>query len=535
MSIWSNVSRWAGLAVALALLNMSLAFQNLWPTPLIRVTHALSVEAALLVLGLAVARGRFGAPSRRVLRTIAIVWVVLIIGRYADVTAQGLFGRQINLYWDMRLMPDVGRMLTSVASPRLIAAVLGAVVLIPLVLYLIVRRALGHVSHAVNEPRARRAVGVMSCAVLVLFPIQYVEEPYAELPKVAAPVTTTFFHQAGLFVQEATGLGIPPLAPAPSIESNLGRLDGADVLLVFLESYGAVSWDQERFAKGLVPSRARFEASIRETGRQVVSAFVTSPTFGGGSWLAHVNVLSGTEVRDENANVRLMAQTRDTLVTSFARHGYKTVAIMPGLRASWPEGAFYGFDDIYGTERLDYHGPPFGWWDLTDQFAIARMDEQVVAPRGRAPVFVFFPTISTHTPFLPTPPYQPDWDRMLKQRPYDIEDRDEAWGEQPNWEDLGPGYVKSIAYAFDTLGGYLRLRADRDFVVVLVGDHQPPALVTGEGASWDVPVHVIASRPAILEQLRQRGFQPGLVPRHPTLGAMHRLMPFLLDAFDEPE
>ena len=69
---------------------------------------------------------------------------------------------------------------------------------------------------------------------------------------------------------------------------------------------------------------------------------------------------------------------------------------MPGVRAAWPEGAFYGFDEIYDIARLDYQGPSFGWWNITDQFALARMDALEIASRSRQPVFVFFPTISTH-------------------------------------------------------------------------------------------------------------------------------------------
>jgi hypothetical protein len=68
-------------------------------------------------------------------------------------------------------------------------------------------------------------------------------------------------------------------------------------------------------------------------------------------------------------------------------------------------------------------------------------------------------------------------------------------------------------------------------VMVVLGDHQPPALVSGEGASWNVPVHVIASRPAVLEALRGHGFRDGLVPRGPALARMDTLMPILLDAF----
>ena len=135
--------------------------------------------------------------------------------------------------------------------------------------------------------------------------------------------------------------------------------------------------------------------------RRVVSAFVESPTFGGSSWLAHISLLTGVEVRDEDTNAALMAQPRDTLVTTFSRGGYRTVALMPGLRHPWPEGAFYGFDDIYDTRTgSTTAAPPFGWWVVPDQFALARFDVlEMRRRRARAPLFVFFPTISTHAPF----------------------------------------------------------------------------------------------------------------------------------------
>src|SRR2546428_261125 len=272
------------------------------------------------------------------------------------------------------------------------------------------------------------------------------------------------------------------------------RCSGADVFLIFLESYGAVSWQRPEFVEPLAASRTRLDADIRETGRSVVSAFVESTTFGGESWLAHVSLLSGTEVRDQRTSVRLMAQRRDTLVKAFGRHGYRTVAIMPGLLRSWPQGSFFGFEAIYDRARLDYHGPPFGWWDINDQFALARADALEIAPLPRRPAFIFFPTITTHAPFTPTPPYQAEWTRVLTPHPYDAADLNRAWSQQPDWLNLGPGYIHSLVYAYATLGGYLRLRADRDLVVILLGDHQPPALVSGPGASWEVPVHVIASR-----------------------------------------
>jgi hypothetical protein len=458
---------------------------------------------------------------------------VLVLGRYVDVTARSLYGRDINLYWDLRHMPDVGAMLAFVAQPWLLVAIAAGVVLLPLLIYAPLRWAVGCVADATKDPRAQRALTLVAGGVLVLFVIQgmYAEAP--GIPHFAAPVSPVYVRQASQFAFEMSGAGLRSLPTATPLNADLTAVRGADVFLIFIESYGTVSWDRPEFAASLAAGRARLDADIRETGREVVSARVQSPTFGGESWLAHVSLLSGVEVRDEDTNQRLMGQQRDSMVTAFARQGYRTVAVMPGLQHAWPQGEFYGFDETYGTTRLDYQGPPFGWWDITDQFAMGRLDALAIAPEPRAPVFVFFPTISTHTPFTPTPPYQPDWKRALTTTPYDERVLNDAWSQPPDWLNLGPGYTQSLDYVHKWLGGYLHLRRDRDFVMVLIGDHQPPAMVSGEHASWDVPVHVITSHRAVLDQLVKRGFKPGLNPQ-PSVGKMHELMRTLLDAFSSP-
>jgi hypothetical protein len=148
---------------------------------------------------------------------------------------------------------------------------------------------------------------------------------------------------------------------------------------------------------------------------------------------------------------------------------------------------------------------------------------------------VFYPTISTHFPFIPTPPYQPEWARIFDKRPYDADPIVRAYAQQPDWIHFGPGYVEAVSYTYETLSGYLRKQANRDLVLVVLGDHQPAAAVTGEGASWSVPVHVITSRRDILDALSSRGFLDGLTPGRPSLGRMNELQPALLDAFSRTE
>ena len=43
--------------------------------------------------------------------------------------------------------------------------------------------------------------------------------------------------------------------------------------------------------------------------------------------------------------------------------------------------------------------------------------------------------------------------------------------------------------------------------MILLGDHEPAAAVSGEKAPWDVPVHIVASRREILDRLRARARQ----------------------------
>src|SRR5665213_1193203 len=226
-----------------------------------------------------------------------------------------------------------------------------------------------------------------------------------------------------------------------------------------------------------------------------------------------------------------MAQKRPTLGSVFKREGYRTAAGMPGLRESWPEGAFYGFDRIYGANGLDYHGPGFGWWRIPDQFSLAALDSRELQTYPRKPLFVFFPTVSTHIPFEPVPPLQPDWRRMLSSQPFDTEPLERSLTQTPEWNDMGKSYVSSVQYFFDTVASYLRARPHDKFVLIILGDHQPAANVSGEGAPWDVPVHVIASEPQILRSLQASGFRPGLAPTRPDAGNMNQLNQWLLAAF----
>lgn len=530
------------LAVALLVLDIALTFQNIWPTPGVKWTGGLSVElgACLLLFGaLAAWRGRV---PRWLVALVAAFSVLLVLGRYAVVTAPALFGRDVNLYWDLRHVPNVIAMLARPASWPLTVAALLAIIAIPGVIFLILRRALREVADVMAERPGRRVLAGLGALLLVLFAAQRLTAPTGEwegwtehrlagILDFPSPVSATYAGQIRTLARQLSGSAAAAIGPSPDLQASLDAVQGADVIVFFVESYGAVAYDRPSMRDELRGARAILADQIAASGRQVVSAFVTSPTFGGGSWLAHISLLSGIDVKDEDTNQILLTQQRETVVSSFKRRGYKTVAVMPGIQTSWPEGNFYKFDQMYGEIQLAYPGPQFGWWAVPDQYSIARMDANELEKADRRPVFVFMPGVTTHTPFSPTAPYQPDWQRILTNDPYPHDQAIAALSVEPDWLDLGPSYTRALEYVYASIGGYLRHRRDRDLVLVVIGDHQPPAMVSGQGASWDVPVHIIASRPDLLARLQRSGFVAGLEPPRAPISRMHTLATTLLDAF----
>lgn len=542
MAILRTASRWLTLLAALLLLNAALTFHNVWPTLAIRLASPLpevSAEFAVIVLLLAGWALWRGAPAARLPAVLAGAWLLFTLARYAEVTAPALYGRPVNLYWDLRHVGGVLAMMATAAGTWVTLATVAAATLALVCAFVVFRLAWGRLGAALARRGERTALTGLAAAVTLAWLAGLAgAAPAPSTLRFSIPVTASYGRQLRLVAHAVvdgsmataraasagtTGRTASPDSPAPSLRA----LGGDDVVLVFLESYGAITYSQPRLVARLAASRLRLAQAIERTGRGVVTAQVTAPTFGGNSWLSHLTLLSGAEVADPDAYARDMQGAPHTLVQDFARRGYRTVALMPGLRQAWPEGAFYDFDSIVGAAALEYRGPEFGWWRIPDQYALARLDAM---PRDARPRFVFFTTISSHAPFRPTPPYQPDWSRLQGSTPFDA-DADAALAVQPEWTNLGPAYGDTIAYAHDWLAGYLERHAADDLTLIVLGDHQPAAAVSGEGASWAVPVHVVSRRAEVLRALQRSGFLPGLQPPAGQVGRMRDLRGQLSAAF----
>jgi hypothetical protein len=524
---------WLALAFALFFLNGALTFHNVWPTPWVSLRDELSIDLAVVVLLLVGWAVAVRPPGRGAERLVAVLFALFALGRYAEVTSPALYGRPVNLYWDAQHLPNVGAMMAE-AAPwwLLLAGAVGVVALLAALLAVLgwcFRQVRGGLGAAVP----RLVLGVLSAAIVGHYFVSRVLE-WPSRFRYSVPVSETFVQQARFFLaaRDAAANRTLPIAPLP--RSSFGRLEGDDVLLMFLESYGAVTYDMPSVARIVSPARDDLAHAAEETGLQIVSAFVSAPTFGGGSWLSHASFMSGHEVRDPGDYMVLLTQQRDTLPKLFKDAGYRTIAVMPGMRNAWPEGAFYGFDELYGTWDIDYRGPGFGWWYIPDQFSLATIESIDARGETHAPLFTFFPTINTHIPFVPLPPYQPDWQKVLTDEPYDPAIAALAQAGTPTWDALGGPYAESFVYTFTYLAGYLRERIAADELLVLLGDHQPAASVAGPGARWDVPVHIVTRRKDIAAALTAAGFIDGvaLAPEQRPIATLPELLTLLLAVLD---
>lgn len=524
-----------GWSLALFALNSALTFQNRWPTLGVRWVPELSIELTALLLALVLAAAWRGPLGRKWRNAVLGLFIVLTLGRYLDVTAPALMGRAINLYWDSQHIPAVAALfLDQIAGWRV--ALGGAALLAVLAaLFALLHWAVGTIITALDRVPARRALGLLSLTLLALYSAGRLSPRLPTAAWFALPVTPMLAEQVQMVLAATAFRSDRWLAAQPPLPvSNLGRLRRGDVFVIFFESQGALVFDDPRFATPLAGDFAALEQSLAAAGWLAASARVESSTFGGLSWLAHSSLLAGLRIADQGDYYDLLASNRPTLVSRFAAAGYRSVALMPGLRHAWPEGRFYGFDLILDAARLDYRGPAYGGWVIPDQYSLHRLQRTEVALAHRPPLFVVFPTINSHAPFTPIPPYEPDWSRFDAPSTGPTESGGVELNERLDGAALAAAYLQSVRYNLAVLGGYLRQHAPANALFVVLGDHQPPAIVGGREISWQIPVHVFSRDPELIGTFEAAGFRAGMTPGPTGLGGVEGLGPLLLRVLASP-
>jgi hypothetical protein len=523
----------ARFALAFFVLNAMLTFENLWGTAAVRFGPRLSFDLCMALAGLIawVAWTR-RMPGRKTVWALAVLALLWMLARYADVTAPAVFGRRVNLYWDLPHGLDVLRLAAASTPLWQVLGFAAAAAGIAAALWGLARYCIAQMAHGVQARWLRAGLALLLVPLLISF----VAYPWAGRDTrwfFALPIAPSIWREAvARPVTRLAGGASAVLAPSPSFDADLAALHGADVLLIFAESYGVTGFDRPAQAAALAASREELRSRLATAGLSMVSGRVRSPTFGGASWLAHGALLSGLDTSDPADYDLLLSSHRPTLVSHFATHGWRTVAWMPGIQRPWPEGGFFDFDRIADADGVGYQGPGFGYWRIPDQAAIGLLQVQELSqPSPRSPRFMVFPTLSTHAPFVPLAPLKPAASALRGARAYSTAERDAAVAEPASWRAPQAAYLRSFQYFHAWLGRYLADEAPRSMLTIVIGDHQPYAAVSGPDAPWDVPVHVFSRDAPLIERFRALGFVDGLQPPALSLGGMHELTPWLVNAF----
>lgn len=434
------------------------------------------------------------------LLTLVVVLTALDIG-FTVVVEERFHG-----YYDgMNLLRTVEVVAGRIGWLATIAVLVALAVALALLVVLLVR-SVARLARLVRDHRTGSVrallLGLLAWGLCALIGVQLAGAPVA-----AAPAGTLVTGHARAAVADHRDVQVfgdeiaeDPWRGRPALDG----LQGKDVLVVFVESYGRSALEDPELADRLRPVLRSGTSSLAGEGVHARSAYLTSPLLGAGSWLAHSTLQSGVWVDDDRRYGQLLESDRLTLTRAFGDAGWRTF-VMPSVVRPWTEGrAFYGTDVNHGAKDLHYEGPEIGWGGVPDQYTLDWVGREVLG--GEQPVMAEVDLVSSHDPWEVTPRVLP-WDRIGDGRVYDCMPR--CGAADPD-DDVRTRYAASIAYSLESVVSFLREHPDP--VVVLLGDHQPWAEVTGGGDGYDVPVTILSDDPEVLRRISGWGWSEGLEP-----------------------
>ena len=497
-----NLAAVIGLYIVLSVPN-----RLAWISPAAFVYFPLEI---LLIGLLLLLPGRLGKFTKVVL---ALILVTAILLRVADLISHEVLGRPFDLIFDAHLLADGGNVLSGAMGKSVSLGIGLLLVTLSLALCLLIFVLLGQMQRMLLI-NVRASAAVLSVLLAIWTVLGIFDSPRSgsfTLDQLVLHGRDTLNSIRDIRSFAETVEKETLLARGDS--NLLNGLQGKDVLIVFAESYGRVLLEREPFAGAVSAALASAEETLAAEGVQTRSAFLTSPVVGGLSWLAHASVLSGAWIDSETRFKTLIMSERLTLNQLFHNSGWRTVAAMPGITMAWPEGAYFGYDHIYNAHNFGYKGEPFNWVTMPDQYVMSALQKRELSSQERPPIMAEVALISSHAPWTPIAKLVP-WDQVGDGRIFNSQARagptpEAVWREV---DSIRSHYRQSIEYMLSTMVSYVLKYGDENLVLLLLGDHPPAPMVSGDPDASQVPVHLIARDPQVIDAVSHWQWQPGLLP-----------------------
>ncbi|MFJ8465060.1 sulfatase-like hydrolase/transferase [Streptomyces swartbergensis] len=428
-------------------------------------------------------------------------------------------GRGFNAALDWDLLPDAQAYVEDTLGGGVAtAAAVGAVVLVLLVAALMVAATI-RLADVLSRHRVRATKGALlagtvwvTCAALglTLFGGPIASERGAGALRVHAQRTVQSLQDEVAFAREAKADTFGNTPP----DQLLPDLRGKDVIFTFIESYGRSAIEDPIMAPGVGRTLDTSTETLAKAGFHARSGWLTSATFGGSSWLGHSTTMSGLWIDNQRRYRTVTAGDHLTLTKAFRKTGaWDTVGVMPGVQKGWPEEKWYGLDKLYDAFDLGYRGPKFSWSTMPDQYALEAFQRQVHGKQRDKPLMSFVILTSSHQPWAPLPKMV-GWDEIGDGSVFGAIQKagKQASDVLTDTTKSRQEYGKSIQYSVTSLTQWLERYGTEDTVLVFLGDHQPMARVSGDRASRDVPVSIVAKDPKVLDKVAGWNWTEGLRP-----------------------
>ncbi len=501
--------------VAIALLNAALVLGDFLETRWALVPAQLSLELVALV-GVAALLGWRGTRPRAWALWLGAVALTLIFAlRFVDIVVPWHFGRAFNAVADLRYL-GFGLGLMRDTMPTLeFAMILGGALVALLTVFGLARWVVA-VAWRMGQSRHWAPLGVVAAAAIVAFALVPARYDLGATP-LGFTTAATVAQNAGraLDAWGITGKNLMLIESALAARPRTTRLDGLksrNVLLIFVESYGAITLTDPAFRAELAPSRRSWAENLPRAGYHVVSDVINSPITGGGSWMAHAAMNFGVHVDTQPLFDVLLTTSARAIGQDFRASGFRTVAVQPRMQQPWLQADFFGFDTVIDDTSLTYRGPRFSWETSPDQFVLEQIHARELAVGDGRPRFVMVVLSSTHAPFDRVPPLVEDGSRIGDGALY--ADLPVQVFPPPGGRvfDNRAGYIAAMRYSLDALEKFLTQRLTDDTLVIVLGDHQPPLNVAAATRNKAVPIHVLSRDPQLIAPFRAQGFVDGIEP-----------------------
>ncbi|HSC67019.1 MAG TPA: sulfatase-like hydrolase/transferase [Cellvibrio sp.] len=518
---------------ALAFIGIALVIPN--QLSAISLSALLFFPLEILLVGLLLLLpGRTGLVVRWVMAALLALGLIF---KCADMATFKVFARPFNPVFDIYLFANGMNLLNGAIGKA--GALLVALLLVLLVVAIVGAAfwVLGRVQKLLCGSKIFSVV-VLVCGLVIWLLLFFIGSPKASV-QFYRHLREHFVHMADTLADiESFRHELQQDDALARVDDNLfARLQGKDVLVVFVESYGRTVLDNPEFATHIRPLLNRTTQQLSAQGFSARSGFLTSPTVGGLSWLAHGTAMSGLWIDNQIRYDNLMMSKRPTLNRLFSQAGWRTVAVMPAITMAWPEGDYYGYDHIYHAHNLGYAGKPFNWITMPDQYTLAAFQQRELADKSRGPVMAEIALISSHAPWTPVPQLI-DWNSVGDGSVFNAQ---ALSGDSPEevWKDnarIRAQFRLSIEYALENIASYVTHYGDDNLVVLVFGDHQPAPLVTGDTSNRDVPIHLITRDAQILDAVAHWKWTPGMLPDTAApVWRMDQLRNKLIESFSLPD